>query len=80
MMPSSPGSLGVPKDVRTGRQQEAEESGVLSPEYENMRSRWKRLSLPSVHPALTGNSEVHFLELWISLEGPALCCGDKLIH
>lgn len=33
MMPSSSGSLGVSKDVRTtGSQQDAEESGVLSPD------------------------------------------------
>lgn len=37
MMPSSSGSLGVSKDVRTtGSQQDAEESGVLSPDSLSM--------------------------------------------
>lgn len=72
MMPSSPGSLGVSKDVRTG-----ETDGKTQRGHEIYM---EEVSLSSVHPALTGTSEVHFLELWISLEGPALRCGDKLIH
>lgn len=37
MMPSSSGSLGVSKDVRTGSRQDAEESGVLSPDSLSMK-------------------------------------------